>query len=274
MSDVIPLGWRLERLGSIAQVVSGSTPSRFAPEFWQGGAIPWVTPTDITRTAGRYLSESNEHITELGLQSCGTKLLPSGALLMTSRATLGELRIATTSVCTNQGFKSLVLSKEIDTHYLYYQLDLNKERYGALGIGSTFLEVNKKDTENFELLIAPAAEQRRIAEILSTLDETIEQTEALIAKYQQIKAGLMHDLLTRGVTLDGKLRPTRAEAPHLYKQSPLGWIPKEWTCENLGAFCDVTKLAGFEFTNVIKYRDDGEIIALRALNIKNEELDL
>lgn len=71
-------------------------------------------------------------------------------------------------------------------------------------------------------------EQRRIAEILSTLDEAIEQTEALIAKHQQIKAGLMHDLFTRGVTPDGHLRPTREQAPDLYKESPLGWIPKEW----------------------------------------------
>ena len=72
------------------------------------------------------------------------------------------------------------------------------------------------------------SQQCRIAEILSTVDEAIEQTEALIAKYQQIKAGLMHDLFTRGLTPDGHLRPTRAQAPHLYKESPLGWIPKEW----------------------------------------------
>lgn len=70
--------------------------------------------------------------------------------------------------------------------------------------------------------------QRRIAEILTTVDEAIEQTEALIAKMQQVKAGLMHDLFTRGVTPDGKLRPPREEVPHLYKESPLGWIPKEW----------------------------------------------
>jgi type I restriction enzyme, S subunit len=65
------------------------------------------------------------------------------------------------------------------------------------------------------------------------LDETIEQTEALITKYQQFKAGLMHDLFTRGLTPAGRLRPTRAEAPHLYKQSPLGWIPKEWQVQTL-----------------------------------------
>lgn len=73
--------------------------------------------------------------------------------------------------------------------------------------------------------------QQRIGEILSTVDEAFEQTEALIVKMQQIKAGLMHDLFSRGVTADGQLRPPREEAPQLYKESPLGWIPKEWgTC--------------------------------------------
>lgn len=78
------------------------------------------------------------------------------------------------------------------------------------------------------------SERRRIAEILSTVDEAIEQTEVLIAKYQQIKAGLMHDLFTRCLTPDGRLRPAQAEAPHLYKESPLGWIPKEWEMKRLG----------------------------------------
>lgn len=75
--------------------------------------------------------------------------------------------------------------------------------------------------------------QRRIAEILSTMDETIEQSEALIAKYEQIKTGLMHDLFTRGVTPDGNLRPARVETPYLYKESPLGRIPREWKTELL-----------------------------------------
>jgi type I restriction enzyme S subunit len=84
----------------------------------------------------------------------------------------------------------------------------------------------------------PLSEQHRIAEILSTLDETIEQTEALIEKYQQIKAGLMHDLFTRGVTPDGKLRPTQAEAPQLYKESPVGWIPQEWEVYSLSTIAE------------------------------------
>ena len=240
MNEPIPQGWKKEPLRNLSQVVSGGTPSRYAPEFWDRGTIPWVTPTDITGSNGRYLSETREHITELGLHSCSAKLLPSGSLLMTSRATLGEVRIAVGEVCTNQGFKSLIPFKGVDGRFLFYQIGLNKERYKGLGIGSTFLEVNKRDTERFEVLVAPEREQRRIAEILSTLDEAIEQTEALIAKHQQIKAGLMHDLFTRGVTPDGHLRPTREQAPDLYKESPLGWIPKEWEARPLSSVFSVS----------------------------------
>jgi type I restriction enzyme S subunit len=75
--------------------------------------------------------------------------------------------------------------------------------------------------------------QCHIAEIIGAIDDAIKQTEALIAKTQQIKAGLMHDLFTRGVTPDGRLRPPRDEAPQLYKESPLGWIPKEWDCRTV-----------------------------------------
>jgi|CXWL01.1.fsa_nt_gi restriction endonuclease S subunit len=92
-----------------------------------------------------------------------------------------------------------------------------------------------------KVFIPEPSQQRRIAEILSTVDEAIEQTEALIAKYQQIKAGLMQDLFTRGLSPEASakgdvtwtLRPTHAQAPHLYKESPLGWIPKEWSAELL-----------------------------------------
>ena len=71
-------------------------------------------------------------------------------------------------------------------------------------------------------------QQQKIATILSTTDTAIEKTEALIEKYQQIKAGLMHDLFTRGVLPNGQLRPSREEAPELYYETEIGWIPKEW----------------------------------------------
>ena len=102
--------------------------------------------------------------------------------------------------------------------------------------GGTRAKLNQAELREILIPRAPQFTQRRIAEILSTLDEAIEHTEALIAKHQQIKAGLMHDLFTRGVTPDGHLRPTHTQSPDLYKQSPLGWIPKEWEIAPLVSF--------------------------------------
>jgi type I restriction enzyme, S subunit len=77
-------------------------------------------------------------------------------------------------------------------------------------------------------------EQRHISEILDTLDTTIRQTEAIIEKLKQVKQGLLHDLLTRGIDANGELRQPPRRAPHLYKDSPVGWLPKEWRCETVG----------------------------------------
>ena len=224
----LPPGWSRKPLGKLAKIVSGGTPARNKPKFWENGTIPWATPTDITANHSRIITETKEYITEAGLRNSSAKLLPVGAVLMTSRATLGESKVAGVEMCTNQGFKSLVPTEQVDNWFLYYQMQLNKGRYARFGIGSTFLEVNKKDTEAFPIDVPPLPEQRKIARILSTVDEAIEHTEELIAKYQAIKQGLMHDLLTRGVDESGRLRPPRERAPELYKWTKLGWVPKEW----------------------------------------------
>ena len=126
-------------------------------------------------------------------------------------------------------------SVESNLTFLFYRLMLPDARRYMLAHagGTTVLHLTTKAVRKFEYLAPPPSDQTKIAEILSTVDEAIEQTEALLAKTQQIKAGLMHDLFTRGVTPEGHLRPSREEAPQLYKKSPLGWIPKEWDYEHL-----------------------------------------
>ena len=107
-----------------------------------------------------------------------------------------------------------------------------------LSTGTTRTRVSLSTIKRIHLKIPQPNEQRKIGDLIRTMDETIEQTEALIAKYQQIKSGLMHDLFTRGITPDGHLRPTREHAPTLYKASPLGWIPKEWEVGRLSDYLD------------------------------------
>jgi len=108
------------------------------------------------------------------------------------------------------------------------------KRFARLANGSTRYGLSYSAIASTALPVPPVREQRQIAEILSTLDAAIEWTEALIAKYRQVKAGLMQDLFTRGVTPDGRLRPPRSEAPHLYKESSFGWIPNEWDLMEFG----------------------------------------
>ena len=115
-------------------------------------------------------------------------------------------------------------------------------------------------------------EQQKIARILQTIDRAIEQTEALIDKYQQIKAGLMHDLFTRGIGPDGQLRPPREQAPHLYQQTPIGWIPKEWTLRNLGGMAKI--VSGVTLGPKDSPSETIEAPYLRVANVQDGYLDL
>ena len=124
---------------------------------------------------------------------------------------------------------------KIITNYLYYNLLNNFEWIQNRRTGTGVPHV-PKDLNRILVVQYPKSdlEQQKIATILQTIDQTIEKTEALIEKYQQIKAGLMHDLFTRGITADGKLRPPREQAPELYQETPIGWIPKDWGLITVG----------------------------------------
>ncbi|MBS0475864.1 MAG: restriction endonuclease subunit S [Proteobacteria bacterium] len=101
-------------------------------------------------------------------------------------------------------------------------------------IGSTRVRINLSVLKTVGCLAPALPEQREITRILDTLDTAIHETEAIIAKLRAVKEGLLHDLLTRGIDDNGELRPPQSEAPHLYKESPLGWIPKTWNVVALG----------------------------------------
>jgi len=118
--------------------------------------------------------------------------------------------------------------KGADTGYLYYALQHAEQDFINYGQTGTQANLNTTIVGNHNLFVPLLPQQRTIAKILTTVDNLIEKTEALIAKYQAIKQGMMHDLFTRGVDEHGHLRPPYDEAPDLYKESELGWIPKEW----------------------------------------------
>lgn len=160
-----PKGWKLVKLGEVTKIISGATPKSEVRDYWDGDIV-WVTPADLSKHECIEINTSRRSITAAGYKSCSTDLLPEGTVLMSSRAPIGHLAIATTQLCTNQGFKSLIPTDKIDSYYLYFAMLHAKERMIALGSGATFKEVSKSVVENFVIALPPLGIQKSIAAIL------------------------------------------------------------------------------------------------------------
>jgi type I restriction enzyme S subunit len=178
------------------------------------------------------LRETQQYLSALG-EACSVRV-DQGDLVMSICGTLGRPIMIDMPACIHDGFVQFCNLRGIETEFLFYALQHSEPAFCAMGQPGTQTNLNTTLVGRHRIFCPNEREQRRIAEILSTVDEAIEHTEALIAKTQQIKAGLMHDLFTRGVTKEGQLRPPREEAPQLYKDTPLGWIPREWEVSTLG----------------------------------------
>lgn len=167
--------WKTVKLQELGRVVGGATPSTKNEAFY-GGSIPWLTPKDLADYSERYISRGERSITEEGLNSCSTELLPAGTVLFSSRAPIGYVAIASNSICTNQGFKSVVPDTGVvDPLFLYYLLVFNKEKIKSAGSGTTFKEVSGNVMKNIEVEIPTSVDyQRKIARVLSSIDDQIE----------------------------------------------------------------------------------------------------
>ena len=218
-----PEGWRDLPLSELATVVGGGTPSKSQPAYWNGD-VPWATPTDVTGLKGRVISETNSTITDEGLANSSSVLLPPRSLLMTTRATIGACAVNQVSMATNQGFQSLVPKEGARVEFLYYLIQHHKRRLERLAAGSTFLEVSKRAIRDFRVVVPPLPEQRKIAAILSSVDDAIEKTRSVIDQVRVVKRGLMQELLARGL-LGWHTR---------FKQTEIGEIPEEWQIAAIG----------------------------------------
>lgn len=145
--------------------------------------------------------------------SPGTFIVDGHVTLMRPRAEVADSRWLNSVLCTPS-----------------FQRHLERFCYAGstnqLELSRTPLRVSRLPTPHID-------EQRAMGLVIDALDTVIRETEAIIAKLRAVKLGLLHDLLTRGIAANGELRPPQSEAPHLYKESSLGWIPKEWTIDRL-----------------------------------------
>nr|MBQ4454166.1 restriction endonuclease subunit S [Clostridia bacterium] len=172
--------WKTCTIADIGTVVGGATPSTKKIENYENGNIAWVTPKDLAGFSGRFISHGERNITEIGLKSCSTQMMPKHSVLFSSRAPIGYVAIANNELCTNQGFKSVVPNENTDYMFLYYLLRYNKEKIENMGSGTTFKEVSGNTMRGIEVTVPESIEdQKKIASILSTIDEKIERNEAI-----------------------------------------------------------------------------------------------
>ncbi|WQU69371.1 restriction endonuclease subunit S [Helicobacter pylori] len=200
LTTPLPKDWQKVRLGDIAEIIGGGTPSTQITSFWNG-SINWFTPTEIGIT--KYVYKSQRTITPLGLKKSSTKLLPIGTILLTSRASIGDCAILKVVATTNQGFQSLIPLEKINNEFLYYLMLTLKNKLLKLASGSTFLEVSPNKIKNLLIPLPPLNEQIAIANILSDVDRYLYSLDALILKKESVKKALSFELLSQRKRLKG-----------------------------------------------------------------------
>ncbi|CAN2209076.1 HsdS Restriction endonuclease S subunits [Candidatus Nanopelagicaceae bacterium] len=187
--------WVETTLGEVAEVIGGGTPSTTIGEYWDGDIV-WLTPTEITSQDGKVVSDSIRKITDLGFKNSGAQMLPKDSVILTSRASVGFVALAGKELCTNQGFQSLIPKPSVLSKFLMFWIQLNRPEFESRSAGSTFKEISKSNVKSIKLELPPLAEQKRIVEIVNTIDEFISQTELTSSKAQKLRSGLLSDLLS------------------------------------------------------------------------------
>ena len=185
--------WEPSRFGRIGEIVGGGTPDTSVPEYW-GGDIQWFTPTEIK---DRNPPKSKRTITSEGLNNSSAKLLPVGTLLITTRASIGDVGIAESPCATNQGFQSLVVGENEVNTFWYYWLAQHSSELKDRASGSTFLEIGKSELKKIPVLRTDEKEQRKIAECLGSLDDLIAAEGRELEALRQHKQGLMQQLFPK-----------------------------------------------------------------------------
>jgi len=221
-----------EQLGNVAQITMGQSPApgscddnELGMPFLQGCA-----------------EFGNRHPESKSFCHFPLKIARASSTLISVRAPVGTTNRADRNYCIGRGLAAILARGALENNdFLQYAVEQNVGFLHRRSQGSTFLAISSGDLHQMKVPHPKRPVQDKIANILLTIDGAIHQTEALIEKHKQIRSGLMYDFFTRGLDENGQLRPPREEAPQLYEESPLGWLPKEWTTTTLEACAEVDR---------------------------------
>lgn len=209
------------KLSDIAEIVGGGTPDTKNSNYWNGN-IPWITPKDLSGYNIRYISNGERSITEEGLKNSSAKILPKDSILLTSRAPIGYLAIANNELCTNQGFKSIVLKENNNSLFFYYLLKNNIQYIINMSSGSTFAEISGSQVKNLEFYIPDILTQQKIAKVLSSLDDKIELNNKINQNLEQQAQAIFKSWFVDFEPFGGNM-------------------PKDWKIGELGEYLEIKR---------------------------------
>ena len=249
-------------LGNIAQIEMGQSPDSSTVREGDQGGTPFLQGNAEFGVA---------HPTPRFSCAAPMKMSRAGDVLISVRAPVGAMNIADRDYCIGRGLAAVRVAGMSPT-LAAHMVSAATPALRRVAQGTTFEAINKTDLASLVVMAPPQADREALGFVLDTLDASIRETEAIIEKLKQVKRGLLHDLLTRGIDADGELRPPRSQAPHLYKDSPLGWIPRDWTVGRLGAMAEV--VGGVTLGRSVTGVGTVELPYLRVANVQDGYLDL
>lgn len=190
---LIPVGWRVGKLGDIVEVKGGTTPSTKEEKYWNGEYY-WATPRDLSNLSSPVLLTTDRKITEEGVAKISSGILPKGTLLLSSRAPIGYLAITEIPVSINQGFIA-INAEETSNLFILHWLKANMESVISRANGSTFLEISKTNFRKIELVIPDSNTIKAFDSFVSPVFEQIKTHEQESATLTQIRDALLPKLM-------------------------------------------------------------------------------
>jgi type I restriction enzyme S subunit len=256
-----PDSWQRTTFGEVAHYVNGYA---FRPDDWGKVGLPIIRIAQINDPEADHDYYDGAIADDYRIED--------GDLLFSWSATLTTLVWNRGPALLNQHIFKVIPQEGIGLHFLHHLIDYKLDALARQSHGSTMKHIKKSDLLPFSLVLPPYSEQRRIAEILDAADEAIRQTKRVIAKLREVKRGLLHDLLTRGLDADGNLRDPIAH-PEQFKDSSLGRIPREWSVEEGSDITELITKGASPRWQGFEYQPEG-VLFVTSENVREGYLDV
>ncbi len=193
-------------LSKLGTIISGSTPTTSDEKYWNGKNV-WLTPADLSGMTMPFISDSERHLTDIGVKKTTGTLLPAYSVIISNRAPVGYCAVVTVPFTYNQGCKAIKCNSDVDPLYLYYFISNQKSALERVSSGTTFLELPKRELERFLVSIPlDTKEQKDIAAQILAADEKIQSEINYMNKQENVKQGLISDLLSGKVDVGTLMR--------------------------------------------------------------------